>query len=56
MKAKRNTDITEIGPNYIFIHKYRLAKKHLYNMSHIKKKENSKVYTDLEHEHVQRSL
>ena len=46
----------EIGPNYIFIQKYRLA-KNIYTIRHMmKKKKNSKVYTDLEHEHVQRSL
>jgi len=37
---KQIENIMEIGPNCIFTHKYRLAKKYLYNMSHIKKKED----------------
>jgi hypothetical protein len=55
MKANRNMNIMEISPKYIFIQKYRVA-KNVYTIRHISKKKNSKVYTDLEHEHVQRSL
>lgn len=56
-KTNRNTNIVEIGPNYIFTQKYRLA-KHIYARCQKMKerKKNSIIYTDLEREHVQRSL
>jgi hypothetical protein len=36
MKANRKTNIMEIGPNYIFIQKYRLA-KNIYTICHMMK-------------------